>query len=123
MNDLVLLLSRLLQKQFRGPKFLLTDTLRELLTPANFLWPIWEGSSTEFVYQDKQGSPPCEGSGMEGMGPSLGSSVDFLRRRYPIAPNGLWCTTPSSSPKLGFGMQLLKDSGSVGDQSLQYTLH
>ena len=50
---------------------------------------------------------------MEVMWPSLGSSLNILSRRYPMAPapNGLWCTTPTSSPQLGFGMQQLIGNG------------
>ena len=43
----------------------------------------------------------------------------FSSRRHPRAPIGFWYRTPSSGRQLGFGVQQLKDSGSVENLSLQ----
>ena len=67
------------------------------------------------VVRKNNSHPLARGLGWSSCALPLVHQWIFLSRRHPTAPNGLWCTTPSNSPQLGFGMQQLKDSGSVGD--------
>ena len=63
--------------------------------------------------------PLARGLGWRSCGLPVVHQWIFSSRRHPRAPIGLWYRTPSSSRQLDFGVQQLKDSGSVGDQSLQ----
>ena len=65
--------------------------------------------------QEKQVSPPCKGLGWRSCGFPFVHQWILSSRRASTSPNGICCTTLSSSPQPGFGMQQLKDSDSVGD--------
>ena len=75
---------------------------------------------TVVVLSGKNKSHPlARGLGWRSCGLPVVHQWIFSSRRHPRAPIGFWYRAPSSSRQLGFGVQQLKDSGSVGDQSLQ----
>ena len=89
--------------------------------PCIFFCPKWVifGVLALQKFRKNKSHPLAGGLGWRSCGLPVVHQLIFSSRTHPRAPIGFWYRAPSSSRQLGFGVQQLKDSGSVGDRSLQ----